>query len=95
MSVVSVMVGMVALLGDWFLRVSFRGRKSSRKSSQLDVIFLVLGMLFAILAPFIAQLIKTNIRELEGALVRVIACSFLEEKQITLDLVKEILKDRD
>ena len=42
---------------------------------------------------FIAQLIKTNIRELEGALIRTIAYSLLEEKQITLDLAKEVLKD--
>lgn len=42
---------------------------------------------------FIAQLIKTNIRELEGALIRTIAYSLLEEKPVTLDLAKEILKD--
>lgn len=42
---------------------------------------------------FIAQLIKTNIRELEGALIRTIAYSLLEEKQITLELAKDVLKD--
>lgn len=42
---------------------------------------------------FIAQLIKTNIRELEGALIRTVAYSLLEEKQITLDLAKEVLRD--
>jgi len=42
---------------------------------------------------FIAQLIKTNIRELEGALIRTIAYSLLEEKPITLDLTKEVLRD--
>jgi chromosomal replication initiator protein len=42
---------------------------------------------------FIAQLIKTNIRELEGALIRVIACSLLEERLINIDLAREILKD--
>ncbi len=42
---------------------------------------------------FIAQLIKTNIRELEGALIRTIAYSLLEEKPITLDLTREVLKD--
>lgn len=42
---------------------------------------------------FIAQLIKTNIRELEGALIRTIAYSLLEEKAVTLDLTKEVLKD--
>jgi len=42
---------------------------------------------------FIAQLIKTNIRELEGALIRTMAYSLLEEKPITLELTKEVLKD--
>jgi chromosomal replication initiator protein len=42
---------------------------------------------------FIAQLIKTNIRELEGALVRTMAYSLMEERPITLDLTKEVLKD--
>jgi len=42
---------------------------------------------------FIAQLIKTNIRELEGALIRIIAYSLLEEKSITPELAKEVLKD--
>jgi len=42
---------------------------------------------------FIAQLIRTNIRELEGALIRTIAYSLLEEEPITLGLAKEVLKD--
>jgi len=42
---------------------------------------------------FIAQLIKTNIRELEGALIRTIAYSLLEEKSISLELTKEVLRD--
>lgn len=42
---------------------------------------------------FIASLIKTNIRELEGALIRTIAYSLLEEKPITLELTREVLKD--
>jgi len=42
---------------------------------------------------FIAQLIKTNIRELEGALIRTIAYSLLEEAPVTLQLAKEVLKD--
>lgn len=42
---------------------------------------------------FIAEAIKSNIRELEGALVKVIAYSLLEEKPIALDAAKNILKD--
>jgi len=42
---------------------------------------------------FIAQEIKTNIRELEGALIRVVAYSLLEDKPITLSVAKQVLKD--
>ena len=42
---------------------------------------------------FIAEQIKTNIRELEGALIRVVAYSLLEEKPISLEVAKLILKD--
>jgi len=42
---------------------------------------------------FIAQNVSTNIRELEGALVRIIAYSLIEDKPIDLGLAKEILKD--
>ncbi len=42
---------------------------------------------------FIAQEIKSNIRELEGALIRVVAYSLLEEKEVSLDLAREVLKD--
>ncbi len=42
---------------------------------------------------FIAEQIKTNIRELEGALIRVVAYSLLEEKPISLALTQVVLKD--
>lgn len=42
---------------------------------------------------FIAEQIKTNIRELEGALIRVAAYSLLEEKPVTLDMAVKTLKD--
>lgn len=42
---------------------------------------------------YIAEEVKTNTRELEGALVRVTAYSLLEEKPITLESAKVILKD--
>ncbi|MCF7916507.1 MAG: chromosomal replication initiator protein DnaA [Candidatus Omnitrophica bacterium] len=42
---------------------------------------------------FIAENISSNIRELEGALVRIIAYSLIENKTITVDLAQGILKD--
>ena len=42
---------------------------------------------------FIAEQIKTNIRELEGALIRVVAYSLLEENPVSLDMAKVVLRD--
>jgi len=42
---------------------------------------------------FIAEQIKTNIRELEGALIRVVAYSMLEERPVGLETAKAVLKD--
>ncbi len=62
MSVVAVMVGMVALLADLFLRLSFWG-KGSRDDNKgsLGALILVLGLIFAILSPIVANLIKLAI----------------------------------
>ena len=58
MSIVAVLVGMVALLADIFLRVSFRGGRSDRRGSEAAGVFLILGIVFAVLSPIIAQLIR-------------------------------------
>jgi len=42
---------------------------------------------------FIADRVKLNIRELEGALIRVVAYSSLTNEKITLDLARSVLKD--
>ena len=45
-------------------------------------------------AEFLAQKITSNIRELEGALRRVVAHSqLLSDKEITLDMTQDVLKD--
>lgn len=42
---------------------------------------------------YIASKIKSNIRELEGALIRIVAYSSLTNREITVDLASEALKD--
>ena len=63
MSIVSVLVGLVALLADWFLRFGMRGRNrdGNRESNQLQLLFMVAGIIMALLAPIVAQLIQLAI----------------------------------
>lgn len=64
-------------------RVAILKKKIEHESTPIpdDVLF------------FIAETVKTNIRELEGALIKVIAYSLLEDKTITLDMAKAVLRD--
>lgn len=60
MSVVTVLIGSVALLADIFIRTSyFGGEKRDRDSGAGLIIFI--GFLFALLSPLIGQLIKLAI----------------------------------
>lgn len=63
MSIVTVLVGIVTLLADFFLRMSLfgGGRRDRRGSSQLTMIFVVVGFVLALLSPLIATLIKLAI----------------------------------
>ena len=59
-----------------------------KKKSERETIVLPEEVLY-----FLAEKIKSNIRELEGALIRVVAYAKLVEKDVSVDLVKEVLKD--
>jgi heat shock protein HtpX len=61
MSVVSVMVGLLALLADWFLRIGLHSRGNREDKSGIGALVLILGLIFAILSPIIAQLIQLAI----------------------------------
>jgi len=64
-------------------RIAILKKKAERNLTNLpeDVLY------------FIAEIIRTNIRELEGALIKVIAYASLENKKISLALTKDVLKD--
>jgi len=60
-TVVVVLVGMVALLSNWFVRWSFFGGRKNRGGGQLAGIMVLVGFVLAILSPLIATLIHMAI----------------------------------
>lgn len=64
MTIVVVLVGVIALLSDWFMRWSFwgGGRKSDNdNNSQIGAIIMIVAIVLAILAPLFATLIQLAI----------------------------------
>jgi len=59
-TVAVVLVGFIAIMSDMFLRMSFHGGGNNR-DNRLGLVLMVAGIVLAILAPIIAQLIKLAI----------------------------------
>ena len=63
MSIVTILVGFIALLADWMLRMSYFGRRDrdNKGGGQLQAILIFTGLALALLSPIIANLIKLAI----------------------------------
>lgn len=96
MSIVTVLVGMIALLADWFLRMSWHGRRDSdRKSGQLGAIILVIGLVFAVLSPIIAQLIQLAISRRREFLADAGAVSITHQPSSLISALEKIASDHE
>lgn len=60
MTLVVVLIGVLTLLADWFLRFSFMSGRS-RERNQAQAIFMIAGIVLALLSPLIATLIQLAI----------------------------------
>lgn len=95
MSVVAVMVGMVALLADFFLRSSFYGRGRSDRKGNAGAIILVIGILFAILSPIVANLIKLAISRRREFLADVGSVSITRQPSGLISALQKISGDHE
>lgn len=97
MSVVSVMVGTLALLGDWLIRMSWfgGGNKNNDEKSSAGTIFVVLGIVFAILSPIIAQLIQLAISRRREFMADAGAVSMTRQPSGLISALKKISADQE
>ncbi|MEK7461075.1 MAG: M48 family metallopeptidase [Patescibacteria group bacterium] len=58
MSLVVVLVGVIVLMSDWFLRMSFYGGRGRSRDSSAGGLIAIIAIVLAILSPLIATLIQ-------------------------------------
>lgn len=95
MSIVSVLVGSVSLLADMFLRGAFHPRGGKEEKSGNQSLIILLGILFAILSPFIAQLIKLAISRRREFLADASAVSITRQPSGLISALKKIASDHE
>lgn len=94
--IVTVLVGLIALLGDWFLRASWMGRRGSNKrEGQLGALFMILGLLFAILAPIIAKLIQLAISRRREFMADAGAIAITRQPRGLISALEKISADKE
>jgi heat shock protein HtpX len=98
MSIVAVLVGFIALLSDWMLRMTFWGRSGkndSKNNDQLQMVFFAVGLLLAALTPIIAQLIKLAISRRREYLADATSAAITKNPQGLINALKKISADRE
>ena len=97
MSIVSILVGTIMLLADWFTRGAFYGgsRKRSSDSNSGGSIFFLVGMILLILSPIIATLIKLAISRNREFLADATAVSITRHPRGLADALMKLGSDRE
>lgn len=99
MSIVTVLVGLVALLSDWFLRMTYFGggkkRDNDKGSGQIQMIMFVAGLVLAILSPIIAQLIQLAISRRREFLADASGVAMTKNPEGLMKALKKISQDKE
>ncbi len=91
-TIVSIFVGFVVILSDWFTRWSFR---RSRDSDNKNPLFVLIGILFLILSPIFATLMKLAISRKREFLADASAIEMTRNPDGLISALQKIALDPD
>ena len=92
-AVVSVMVGFVVMLSDFFLRVGFRRRNRDNDSGNANAIVMIIGLIFLIISPLVSQLIQLAVSRRREYLADATAISFTRNPDGLINALIKISSD--
>jgi len=95
MCVVSVLVGTIALMSNWFTRGMFYGGRRRRGSSDLGGLLLIIGLVLLILSPIIATLIKLAISRSREYLADATSALVTRYPKGLADALKKLAADQE
>ena len=95
MSVVSVLVGTIALLTDWFLRSMFWGGGRRDDEDRGNQVFMILAIVAAILAPIVATLIQLAVSRRRELLADASGVLITRYPEGLINALLKISKDRE
>lgn len=95
MSIVSVLVGTIVLLSDWFTRGMFYGGNRKRGRDDSSGILMIVGLVLLILSPIIASLIKLALSRQREFLADSSAALLTRYPKGLADALRKISSDKE
>jgi heat shock protein HtpX len=95
MGIVAILVGMVAFLADWFMRSLWWGGRDREERGNIQAIFVILGVIFAILSPLIATLIQLAISRRRELLADASGALLTRYPEGLAQALEKIAKDKE
>lgn len=96
MSIVTILLGVITLLADWLLRASwFGGGSRSREDRGSGGIFLVVGLLLALISPIIGQLIQLAVSRSREYLADASAVKITRQPSGLISALSKLGQDRE
>ena len=93
-AVVSVMVGFVVMLSDWFTRIAFLGGSRDRDNdSNGNAILMLIGLVFLILSPIFGKLMQLSISRKREFLADATAIEFTRNPDGLISALEKISGD--
>ena len=93
-AVVSVMVGFVVILSDWFTRITFwGGTRNSDDDSKGNAIAMIIGLIFLILSPIFGKLMQLAISRKREFLADATAIEFTRNPDGLISALQKISGD--
>lgn len=94
MVLVSVLVGTIVIISDFFLR-SFMFTNSDNNNKNINAILIIIGIIFAVLSPLIAQLIQLAISRKREYLADASGSLLTKNPQGLADALRKIANDHN
>lgn len=95
MTLVSVMVGMIAIVSEIFLRSLWFSSGDRDSENKAQIIFIILGIVLAILAPIVVTLVQLSISRKREYSADASAVKFTRYPQGLINALKKIKSDYD
>ena len=93
-AIVSVMVGFVVILSDWFTRISFYGGRRSRDNdSKSSGLIMLVGLIFLVLSPIFGQLMQLALSRKREFLADATAVEFTRNPDGLISALQKISSD--